>query len=127
MTPVLRITLVLVSIITVVFMIRKIRNSKIQLEDSIFWFCIAGILVIVSIFPGIFYALSDLVGTYSTVNFVFLFFIFALLIQSFNLSIKVSQANAKISELTQQLAIEKLERRNNDEANMSPDDEGPKA
>ena len=51
------------------------------------------------------------------VNFVFLFFIFILLIQSFNLTMRVSQADTKIRELTQQLAIEKFERRVNDEKN----------
>lgn len=49
------------------------------------------------------------------VNFVFLLFIFILLIQSFSLTMRVSQADTKIRELTQQLAIEKFERHINDE------------
>ena len=49
------------------------------------------------------------------VNFVFLFFIFVLLVQSFNLTMRISQADTKIRELTQQLAIEKFERYSNDE------------
>ncbi|MFR2917725.1 MAG: DUF2304 domain-containing protein, partial [Eggerthellaceae bacterium] len=53
-------------------------------------------------------------GTMSPANFVFLFFIFVLLIQSFSLTMRISQADTKIRELTQQLAIEKFERYNND-------------
>lgn len=114
MTIALRVALILVSFITLVFISRKIRNSKVKLEDSMFWICFAALIFIFSLFPQIFYALSDLVGTYSPSNFVFLFFIFVLLIQSFQLSMRVSQADTKIKELTQQLAIEKFERYQND-------------
>lgn len=114
MTIALRVALILVSFITLVFISRKIRNSKVKLEDSMFWICFAALIFIFSLFPQIFYALSDLVGTYSPSNFVFLFFIFVLLIQSFQLSMRISQADTKIKELTQQLAIEKFERYQND-------------
>lgn len=114
MTIALRVTLILVSLITLVFIACKIRSSKVKLEDSMFWICFAALIFIFSLFPQIFYALSDLVGTYSPSNFVFLFFIFVLLIQSFQLSMRISQADTKIKELTQQLAIEKFERYQND-------------
>lgn len=114
MTIALRVALILVSLITLIFIARKIRDSKVKLEDSMFWICFAALIFIFSLFPQIFYALSDLVGTYSPSNFVFLFFIFVLLIQSFQLSMRISQADTKIKELTQQLAIEKFERYQND-------------
>lgn len=110
----LRVVLVIVSLITLLFISRRIRSSKVKLEDSIFWVCFAAIIFLLSIFPQVFYWLSTLVGTYAPVNFVFLLFIFILLIQSFQLSMRVSQADTKIKELTQQLAIEKYERHNND-------------
>lgn len=114
MTSALQATLIVVSLITFIFIGKKIRNSKIKLEDSIFWICFAALIFILSLFPQIFYALSNLVGTYAPVNFVFLFFIFVLLIQSFHLNMRISQADTKIKELTQQLAIEKFERYQND-------------
>lgn len=120
MTIALRVTLILVSLITFLFIARKIRDSKVKLEDSMFWICLAALIFIFSLFPQVFYTLSDLVGTYSPANFVFLFFIFVLLIQSFQLSMRVSQADTKIKELTQQLAIEKFERYQNDK-NVSSD------
>ena len=119
MTIELRIVLIVVSLLTLIFVVRKIRNSKIKLEDSIFWICFAALIFILSLFPQIFYALSSVVGTYAPVNFVFLFFIFVLLIQSFNLSMRISQADTKIKELTQQLAIEKIERYQNDKKHKS--------
>lgn len=114
MTLALQVTLIVVSLLTLIFIARKIRNSKIKLEDSIFWICFAVLIFIFSLFPQIFYALSDIAGTYAPVNFVFLFFIFVLLIQSFHLNMRISQADTKIKELTQQLAIEKFERYQND-------------
>lgn len=119
MTIELRITLIVASLLTLIFVVRKIRNSKIKLEDSIFWICFAVLIFVLSLFPQIFYALSDIAGTYAPVNFVFLFFIFVLLIQSFNLSMRISQADTKIKELTQQLAIEKFERYQNDKKHES--------
>ena len=114
MTITLRIVLFLVSLLTLTFVIKRVRNSKVRLEDSIVWFLFAGILFLLSIFPGVFSFFADIAGVYSTTNFVFLFFIFVLLIICFNLSMRISQADTKIKELTQLLAIEKFERYSND-------------
>lgn len=114
MTTALRITLIVASLLLLIFIAKKVRSSKVKLEDSIFWFCFAALLLIVSIFPQVFYVLSNIAGTMAPVNFVFLFFIFVLLVQSFNLTMRISQADTKIRELTQQLAIEKYERYCND-------------
>lgn len=119
MTIELRIVLIVVSLLTLLFVSKRIRSSKVRLEDSIFWVCFAATIFILSIFPQVFYWISDLVGTYAPANFVFLFFIFILLVQSFHLSMRVSQADTKIKELTQQLAIEKFERYQNDKKKNS--------
>lgn len=116
MTLALRITLFAASLLTFGYMTVKIRDSKMRLEDSLFWFCFSALLLLASIFPQVFYALSNLVGTMAPSNFVFLFFIFILLIVCFRLSVRLSQLDTKLRELTQQLAIEKLERHHNDES-----------
>ena len=122
MTLTLRIVLFLVSLLTLTFVIKRVRNSKVRLEDSIVWFLFAGVLFLLSIFPGVFSLLADIAGVYSTTNFVFLFFIFVLLIICFNLSMRISQADTKIKELTQLLAIEKFERYSNDRGNSENDE-----
>lgn len=114
MTLTLRVVLVLVSLMTLLFVMGKVRSSKIRLEDSMAWILFSGVLFVLSVFPGIFDFLAELAGVYSTVNFVFLFFIFVLLILCFSLNMKVSQMDTKIKELTQLLAIEKFERYSND-------------
>ena len=114
MTLTLRVVLVLVSLMTLLFVMRKVRSSKIRLEDSMAWILFSGVLFVLSVFPGIFDFLAELAGVYSTVNFVFLFIIFVLLILCFSLNMKVSQMDTKIKALTQLLAIEKFERYSND-------------
>ena len=121
MTLTLRIVLFLVSLLTLTFVIKRVRSSKVRLEDSIVWFLFAGILFLLSIFPGVFGLFADIAGVYSTTNFVFLFFIFVLLIICFNLSMRISQADTKIKELTQLLAIEKFERYSSDKNNKEVD------
>lgn len=116
----LRVVLIIVSFLTLVFIVRSIRNAKVKIEDSVLWFCFAGLLLVVSIFPGVFYWLASVTGIQTTSNFVFLFFIFILLVLCFRSSMRISQADTKIKELTQQLAIEKYERYCNDTEEKKP-------
>ena len=50
---VFRCALIICSVLTSTFMIKKIRNSKLQIEHAIFWLLFAFILIILSIFPQI--------------------------------------------------------------------------
>ena len=106
MSWVLRVVLILASLGTTFFMIKRIRQSKLQIEDSIFWIVFSLLLIILSVFPGLADLLANALGIYSTVNFVFLFFIFILLIKQFLLTIKLSRMETKMRGLAQKLAIE---------------------
>ena len=98
MTTMLRVLLIVVSIFTMVMMVKKIRQAKVQIEDSIFWLLLSFLLVIFSLFPA---------------NFLFLFTIFLLLVKLFTMSLRISQLEAKLKELTQKLALDELERQEN--------------
>ena len=110
MTTVLRIVLILASLLTTAMIIRKIRQSKVQIEDGVFWVFVSLILILFSIFPRTADIQSRLAGTYSTSNFIFLFVIFLLLLKVFSLSVKISQLETKQKELVQRIALEKKER-----------------
>lgn len=107
MTVILRCVLIVVSVLLTIFVLRKIRQSKVKIEDSIFWVMFALLMVIFSIFPRVADILSNFVGTYSTSNFIFLFVIFLLLVKVFFLSLKISQLETKVTELIQLLALDK--------------------
>lgn len=109
MTVILRCVLIVVSILLTFFVLRKIRQSKVKIEDSIFWVMFALLMVVFSIFPGLADLLSDFVGTYSTANFIFMFVIFILLVKVFFLSLKISQLESRVTELIQLLALDRKE------------------
>ena len=123
MTGVFRVVLLLASIGTMLFMLKRIRHAKIQIEDSLFWILFSALLLILSVFPGIADFMAGVVGIYSTVNFIFLFFIFILLIREFSLTIKVSQLENKLKELTQAIAIMNAEKDNKDDEKEKEENE----
>ena len=110
MTMMLRAVLIVGSLLTTALIIRKIRQSKVQIEDSVFWVFVSAILIIFSIFPKTADILSRLAGTYSTSNFIFLFIIFLLLVKVFSLTLRVSQLESKQRELVQRIALNEKER-----------------
>lgn len=111
MTTTFRIVLIIVSVITLIGIVRKIRNAKVQIESSIFWIGFSALLLILSIFPKIAEMVTELLGIYSTVNFIFLFVIFVLLLNQFFNSLKISQLENKIKELTQEIAVRELRKK----------------
>ena len=86
MTPTLRVVLIVVSILTTFMIMRKIRQSKLQIEDSIFWLGFSSILI------------------------VYLAVIFLLIVKMFHMSIKQSQLETKIKDLAQKIALDENER-----------------
>ena len=105
----LRIVLIVISAATLILVLRKVRKSQILIEDTVFWIVISFVLVVLSIFPVIAVAASNLLGIISPANFVFLCIIFLLLIKVFFMSLKLSQLENKINMLAQTYAIRQQE------------------
>ena len=110
MTVTLRIALILVSLGSSYLLLKKIRQSRLQIESTISWILIAMVLVLFSIFPQAADWCAHLLGIYATTNFLFLFMIFVLLVKIFYMTIRVSQLETRVKELVQQIALEKKER-----------------
>lgn len=110
MTLTLRIVLIVVSILTTILIMRRIRQSKLQIEDSIFWIGFSSILILFSLFPKLPDLLARLAGTYTTANFIYLAVIFLLILKMFHMSIKMSQLETRVKELVQEMALETNQR-----------------
>lgn len=110
--PIIRVCLVLGSLITATYILRRVRLAKVQIEDTIFWLLFSAILLILAIFPGIAYWAAYLLGFQSPINFVYIVIIFLLLAKQFFMSIRLSQLDSKVRILTQRVALneEKIER-----------------
>ena len=113
MTMTLRIALTLVSVGTLFLMMRRIRQSRMQIESAVFWIVLALVLVVFSLFPAAADFAAHCLGIYSTANFLFLFAIFVLIVKVFYMTIHISQLEMKIKELVQQIALD--EKKNQEE------------
>lgn len=106
-----RIILILASLMTTVYIVRKIRYSKLQIEYAIFWIILSFLLILISIFPVFVTIPTNIIGMQAPVNFVFLVIIFILLIKAFMQTIEHSQLENKLNDLAQKIAIdEKISR-----------------
>ncbi|MBE6473361.1 MAG: DUF2304 domain-containing protein [Coriobacteriaceae bacterium] len=108
MSLALRILLFLGAIALFVFLMRSVRKANMRIEDSLFWIVLSAVILLLSVVPDIATTLSDAFGFIAPVNFIFLLFIFILLVKGYLTSKRISELDLKIKELTQQLAIDKL-------------------
>jgi len=86
----------------------KIRKSKFQIHDGIFWFLLSLLFLVLSIFPEIAGRVSSLLGIESPANLVFLCILTLLLLKNFVLSLKVSLLEYNLMKLTQRVAVEQV-------------------
>ena len=104
-----RVILIIGSILTTAYVLRRIRKSKMRTEDSVYWLLFSVVLVIMGVFPGIAIAISDWIGVQSAANLVFLVVIFLLLIKVFSQDQKISKLNSQITQTIQSIAISREE------------------
>ena len=109
MSIVFRILLIVASIMTLLYMVRKIRQSKLKIENALFWVVFSVFLVVLGIFPQIAIGLSEVIGLQSPANLVFLFIIFILMVRLFTMTIELSRLEDKIRSLIQHEAIREYE------------------
>ena len=99
-----RITLIIAGLLLHLFI-----QSTLQIEH--FGDIVYIMLVLFSIFPQIVDWMSELVGVYSTTNFIFLLIIFILLVKCFQLTMDISKLDNKVKELVQKIAIDEKEKK----------------
>ena len=104
----LRILLIVASVIMLLAVIWKIRKSKFQIRDGVFWFLLSALFLVMSIFPRLVIGFSALIGVESPANLVFLGIIAIVLIKNFMLSAKISQLEYNLMKLTQHTMVESV-------------------
>ena len=99
MTPLFRVILGIGVVLIVIYNIRKLRKSQLQLLDALFWILFSALLVLFSAFPDTAFWGAQILGIQSTINFVFLCMICISILRCFILSIRVSNLEAKLINL----------------------------
>lgn len=111
MSVALRICLVALSIISLFYIIRKIRYSKMQIEYTLFWIVLSIIMILMAVFPQIVYWVTWRMGMVSAANVVYLFIIGILLVKVFMMTIEISNLESKVQALIQEVGISGKEQR----------------
>ena len=105
MTTTLQILLIIVSVITFLFVISKIRKSQLNIQDAVIWIMLCLLLIIMSLFLPFITKIAQTLGFMSTSNFVFALISFFLLIIVFSQTVKISILNDKIKNLNHYIAM----------------------
>lgn len=107
MSVLIRILLVVSAVLMLAFMLKRIRQSKLKIEYTVFWIAFSSVLVLMGIFPKVFYKISEFIGFQSPISMVFLVIIFVLIVKMFFMNIQISQLENKVDALAQQIAIDR--------------------
>ena len=102
---------IIASVITFLFVIKKIQKHGLDIDDAIVWILWAILLLIISTFPQIPMWISNELGFMSPSNFIFCLFIFFLYIMLFNQKEQISKVKEKQKELIQKLSINEYKER----------------
>lgn len=105
MSLTLRIFLIIVSFISIIYVIRRIRKAKLRIDYSLFWIIVSVLIMFLAIFPGVAIKLASMMGVMSAVNLIYLVMIFILLVHNFTMTMKISSLESKINNLTEEVAI----------------------
>ena len=111
MSTTLRVLLIFFSILSLGYIVRKIRYSMMQIEYGIFWIVLSIGFIVLAVFPSIAYWLTELLGIMSTANLIFLLIIGVLLLKVFMMTIEISSLENKVRDLVQQLGIDEKNQR----------------
>ena len=105
----LQLVFIFASLITFLFVIKKIKKHGLNIDDAIIWILWSIGLLIISIFPQIPGWISKKLGFMSTSNFIFCVFILFLYIMLFTQTAQISKLKEKQKELIQKLSIKEYE------------------
>jgi len=110
----LRILLIIASLFSCFLCVKRIKQAKLKVENSVIWMIGSIVLIFMSIFFNLVEWISNKLGFVAPVNFVFLVVIGFLLIQTFINNIKIATLNEKIKDLNHYIALKEYEK-NKDE------------
>ena len=91
------------------YIIHDVRKKKFTIKESFWWMAASIIMLLLAIFPYSIDALASLMGISYPPSLLFVFCIIFLVLMNFRSSKRISEHQAKITELAQNLAILKGE------------------
>ncbi len=105
MNIVLRIVLIVITLIYLAYLIRSVKNKKLQISFSTFWIISSVILIIAISVPNLIEWISYTLGFATPSNMIFVLAIFLSFCLIFDLTTKLSQEHKKNVLLIQEISI----------------------
>jgi len=112
MSITLRVILIICSFLSFFLCVKKMKESKLKITNSVTWMLGSIILILMSIFSNAVAWISQKLGFMAPVNFVFLVMIAFLLIQVFIDNIHITELNEKIKDLDHYIALKEHKDKN---------------
>lgn len=101
----LRLLLIVSSVFSFLYIVSRVKNSKMRVDDSVFWIISSLFFVVISIYPSILIGVANVIGFESAANLVFLLVVGVVFLKLFILSVKLSILTEKNSQLVQYVSI----------------------
>ena len=111
MSIILRVGLIICSLLSFVLCIKKVKQCKMRVADSIIWIIGSFLLILMSVFSNAVEWISIKLGFMSPVNFVFFAIIGFLLVENFMSNLKIAMLNEKVKNLDHYIALEEYEKK----------------
>lgn len=112
MSITLRVLLIIASFFSFLLCLKRIKQAKLKITNSVVWMLGSLALVLMAIFSNAVEWIATKLGFIAPVNFVFLVMIAFLLMQTFIDNIRISTLNEKIKELDHYIALKELKSKN---------------
>ena len=100
---------IVTSLVTLIFIIDLLRRGVLKEKYAALWLIVAGTAFILSVFPGVLRAVTDLLGVEIPANLLFFVTIVVLVLVSVQLSYELSRHEAQIRRLAEEVALQQDE------------------
>ena len=105
MSTAMRLLLITGSLLTALYVLQRVRKSRMRTEDSVFWLVFSLILVLMGLLPNLVTRLASVIGVMSAANLVFLIVIFLLIIKLFLMDQRISALQRQVVDTAQAVAL----------------------
>ena len=97
------------ALITFIFVGDLLRRGVLKEKYAALWLIVAGTALILSVFPGLLRAITDLLGVEIPANLLFFVTIVVLVLVAVQLSYELSRHEAQIRRLAEEMALQQDE------------------
>lgn len=113
----------IISVLLALFIFQLIRKKKLKEQYSLLWFLTVVVMLVLSLWEGLLYRISSVLGIAVPSNALFMLAILFMFVMSLHYSMLVSRLTDQTKMLAQQLALLDRDIRKEHEANAATDND----